>query len=78
MVEMTNLSDLGKQQREELRAAYSDLLIAAQLQEAAETQHANCEECEGRGVPELCHVCFPFFDDARVKRRLAIAKATRS
>lgn len=59
-----------------LIVAAPDLLEAAQLQEAAETQHANCEECEGLGVPELCRVCFPFFDDARVKRRLAIAKAT--
>lgn len=54
---------------------HDDLLEAAQLLETAETHHANCEECEGMGVPELCPVCFPLFDDARVKRRLAIAKA---
>lgn len=59
-----------------LIAAAPDLLEAAQLLEKAETQHANCEECEGEEVPELCRICFPFFDDARVKRRLAIAKAT--
>jgi len=59
-----------------LIAAAPDLLEANQLQEAAENAHANCPECEGEGVPELCERCFPLFDDARVKRRIAIAKAT--
>jgi hypothetical protein len=59
-----------------LIAAAPDLLEAAMLQEAAEDAHANCEECEGEGVPELCEKCFPLFDNARVKRRLAIVKAT--
>lgn len=57
-------------------AAAAELLEAAQLLEKAETAHANCTECEGEDVPELCPKCFPFFDDARIKRRLAIAKAT--
>lgn len=61
-----------------LIAAAPGLLEAAQLLEAAETHHANCEECEGEGVPELCPVCFPLFDEARVKRRLAIRKAEKT
>lgn len=58
-----------------LICAAPDLLKAAQLLEKAEEFHANCEECDGEGVPELCGECFPLFDDARVARRLAIAKA---
>lgn len=51
------------------------LLEAAQLLEAAEHARQDCEECEGEDEPEKCSVCFPAFDDARIKRRLAIAKA---
>jgi hypothetical protein len=61
-----------------LFAAASDLLAAAQKLEAAETFNANCDECEGEGAPELCEKCFPLFDDARIARRLAIAKALAS
>lgn len=56
-------------------AAAPDLLTAAKALERAEAANANCDECEGEGVPELCPKCFPLFDDARVLRRLAIAKA---
>lgn len=56
--------------------AAPDLLAAAQRLEAAETFHANCDECDGEEVPELCAKCFPHFDDARLMRRAAIAKAT--
>ena len=59
-----------------LFAASWDLLRAAQLLEAAENFHANCEECEGLGIPELCGECFPHFDNARVARRKAIEKAS--
>ena len=59
-----------------LICAAPDLLAAAKKLEQAEDFHANCDECEGEEVPELCEKCFPFFDDARVMRRLAIAKAT--
>lgn len=55
--------------------ASADLLAAAELLEKAEEAHANCEECDGEGAPEACPVCFPLFDDARIARRLAIAKA---
>lgn len=55
--------------------AAADLFEAALRLEMAELAHANCEECEGEGVPECCEVCFPLFDDARVMRRNAIAKA---
>jgi len=58
-----------------LIAAAPELLAAAAKLEEAETFHANCEECEGEGVPELCEACFPLFDEARCMRRLAIAKA---
>jgi hypothetical protein len=59
-----------------LIAAAPDLLAAAQAQEAAELgRDDDCEECGGQGEPEACGKCFPPFDDARVMRRLAIAKA---
>lgn len=59
-----------------LMVAAPDLLEAAQLLEAAEHARQFCEECEDDGEPEACGTCFPAFDDARVKRRLAIVKAT--
>ena len=62
-----------------LLAAAPDLLEACQLLEEAEHLRQFCEECDGgEGEPEACSTCFPKFDDARVKRRLAIAKATNS
>ena len=59
-----------------LICAAPDLLEAAQLLEKAEHNRQFCDECEDEGEPEACGKCSPSFDDARVKRRLAIAKAT--
>ena len=59
-----------------LIAAAPDLLEAARLLEDAELDRDACPECEGEGEPEACGTCFPTFDDARIKRRRAIAKAT--
>lgn len=56
-------------------AAAPALFRAALLLEKAEDAHANCPECEGEGVPELCPECFPLFDDARIARRAALEKA---
>lgn len=56
-------------------AAAADLFKAAELQEAAESIHANCTDCDGEGVAELCPTCFPHFDEARLARRAALAKA---
>lgn len=56
-------------------AAAPALLRAALLLEKAEEAHANCLECEGEGVPELCPQCFPLFDDARLARLAALEKA---
>lgn len=58
-----------------LIAAAPDLLAAAKRLEEAEEFHANCDECEGEEVPECCGKCFTLFDDARIMRRNAIAKA---
>lgn len=58
-----------------LIAAAPDLFECAEILEKAEEAHANCDECEGEGAPELCVKCFPLFDDARVKRRAALAAA---
>lgn len=33
----------------------------------------DCPECEGQGEPEICPLCFPKADDARLARRAAIA-----
>jgi hypothetical protein len=58
-------------------AAAPDLLEAATLLEAAEEFHCNsCPECQGETEPERCGTCFPKFDEARIARRKAIAKAT--
>lgn len=54
--------------------AAPDLLAAAQLLEIAEHSRQDCDECEGEGEPEACGKCFPAFDDARIRRRNAIAK----
>lgn len=54
--------------------ALPELVNALDLQEKADEFHANCEECGGEEVPELCPVCFPLFDDARIARRAALAK----
>lgn len=43
--------------------------------EAAELAHANCDLCDGEGIPELCEQCFPKFDDARLARRAALEPA---
>lgn len=61
---------------EAVMGAAFDMLRALQAQEAAEQTHLDCSECEGREIPELCSLCFPVYDDARIARRLAIAKAT--
>lgn len=58
-----------------LIAAAPDLLAACEMFEDAEDKRQHCEECEGEGEPEACGTCFPFFDDARVMRRIAIEKA---
>jgi hypothetical protein len=58
-----------------LICASPDLLEAALLLEQAEDDRQRCYECEGEGEPEACAKCFPAFDTARVKRRMAIAKA---
>jgi hypothetical protein len=63
---------------EEAVSVMSELLDACQLLERAEHNRQFCDECEDEGEPEACSKCFPAFDDARVKRRLAIAKATNS
>lgn len=52
------------------------LLKALQLQEKADEFHANCEECGGEDVPELCPVCFPLYDDARIARRGILARVS--
>jgi hypothetical protein len=70
-----SIEDICREEAVRIRAAALDLLEAAQLLEAAETANSNCPECDGEGTPELCPICFPLFDSARVKRRLAIAKA---
>ncbi len=55
-----------------LFVAAPDLLAAAKALERAETIHANCDECEPENAPESCDKCFPYFDDARRRRRAAI------
>lgn len=57
--------------------AVNELYKAAKLLEEADDFHSNdCPECEGETEPpELCGTCFPKFDEARIARRNAIAKA---
>lgn len=63
--------------RVSIRGAWSGAVEVLKLQEAAEQAHLKCSECEGEEIPELCPKCFPLYDDARIKRRMAIAKAGR-
>lgn len=46
-----------------------DALRAA---EAADQKAVNCEEHEPSDAPETCEHCFPFADDARLKRWAAL------
>jgi hypothetical protein len=74
----TSVAFLPTSQRDPARArlllAAPRLLKALQMLEDAENANANCTECDGAGVPELCPVCFPLFDDARLTRRALIAE----
>lgn len=69
-----NVYDIADDTCDQAADAIEALLTAAELLEQAEETHANCDECGGENVPELCPICFPLFDDARIARRLAIAK----
>lgn len=60
-----------------LIAAIPAMVAALDLQEAAEEAHANCEECGGDDVPELCPVCFPLYDDARIARRAVLQRVKK-
>lgn len=75
MGEDGNLEGCPSYTNAHLIAAAPDLLQAAVMLEAAEQSRDGCPECEGEGEPEACGKCFPAFDDARIARRLAIAKA---
>jgi hypothetical protein len=61
------------------RAQHEALMLAlraAEMLENAEAfYHNDCDECEGEDMPELCPVCFPLFDDARLTRRAALEAA---
>jgi len=59
------------------RRRVGELESALRKLEDAEDFHANCQECEGLGVPELCEVCFPHFDGARLARWHALPPLDR-
>jgi hypothetical protein len=54
---------------------HDELVKALTLQEDAEEAHADCQECGGEEIPELCPECFPLFDEARIARHLLLARA---
>jgi hypothetical protein len=56
-----------------LETSLAELRWALEIQEKAEEAHANCTECDGEEVPELCPKCFPLYDDARLARRRCLA-----
>ena len=68
-----DIADAALHSGTERADAVGKVIEAAMLLEVAEDKHANCPACEGLGVPELCELCFPFFDEARVMRRNALA-----
>ncbi len=51
-----------------------DAIKVLEAQEAAELAWANCPDCEGSVMPELCGTCFPAHDDARLERRALLDK----
>ena len=54
----------------------AELLEACKAQEAADLKWTHCPDCcEAIAYPELCEDCMALFDEARLKRRAAIAKA---
>jgi len=55
--------------------ALIEALEAVRLTEEMEDAHSNCSECEGHDQPELCERCFPAADEARLRRRRALALA---
>ena len=69
------MNGLDSQANARVLGAADELLKAAMLLDAAELARQDCEECGDEGEPETCGKCFPKFDDARIMRRLAIAKA---
>jgi hypothetical protein len=58
-----------------LFAAAPELYEALALIEELDFSRDDCPECEGMGEAEACGLCFPKADDARIKRRAALAKA---
>ncbi len=68
-------SEAEREANARLILAAPDLLDAALATEASDLAHSNCDECGGEGEAELCGACFPAADDARLKRRAALAKA---
>ena len=67
------IADERAKENVKLRAERDALVKALRLLEKAEEFHANCQECRGEDVPELCPKCFPLFDDARIARRRIVA-----
>lgn len=53
--------------------AYDGLVMACQLQEAADLAHVSCDECDPEDAPETCAKCFPLYDVARIARRMALS-----
>ena len=50
---------------------------ALELTQKSETDHANCEACDGEIEAEQCEECFPLADKARLARRAALALADK-
>ena len=66
--QIEGLEDVIGQERHEAQAM-REALEAAQN---AEEQAMNCQEHEPEMAPESCAECFPFADDARLKRWAAL------
>lgn len=53
-----------------------ECIAALRAYEHLDNFHANCPECDGEVAPEICELCFPLADDARLRMRAALEKVT--
>ncbi len=72
--DLTNIVVEAEKERVKLQEVVKELTVAIEETEALDFRDG-CPECGGQVMPELCSTCHPAADEARLKRRAALAKA---